>query len=197
MSDGDTPRLVMLVLMIMLLLSSFLVQMRGRGAEVWKAARAWAAIIGVLVLGVVFWPEMRMVGERILGAFDPARAQQHGAQIRFEKADDGHFWARARVNSQEILFMVDTGASGVVLTMADAQKLGFSDLTFSGSASTANGIVRIAPVRLDRLELGDVVLTDIPAAVNGGALDVSLLGMEALSRFGAIRIEGNAMILAH
>jgi aspartyl protease family protein len=62
------------------------------------------------------------------------------------------------INGENIDFMIDTGAKNVVLTMSDAEKIGFNldDLTFVALASTANGIVYNAPVRLFALMVGPI-----------------------------------------
>jgi clan AA aspartic protease (TIGR02281 family) len=81
--------------------------------------------------------------------------------------------------------MIDTGASGIVLSRRDAERVGLDpgSLTYAARAQTANGLVQIAPVRLDTVRLGDFTDTAVPAAVNSGALDGSLLGMSYLDRF--------------
>jgi clan AA aspartic protease (TIGR02281 family) len=63
--------------------------------------------------------------------------------------------------------MADTGATLVVLTYEDAERLGHSprSLEFSGIAQTANGVARMAPVTLDRVRVEDITVRDVPAAV--------------------------------
>jgi len=70
------------------------------------------------------------------------------------------------------------------------------DLRCVGSASTANGGVRSAPVRLDTIALGPVVDTNVPAVVNGGEMFGSLLGMGYLQRWSDIRIAGGELRLS-
>ena len=86
--------------------------------------------------------------------------------------------------------MIDTGATAVVLSPTDAERLGYdlAKLGFTGFAQTANGTVRTAPIRLDSLVVGDIRLTDLPAVVNQAAMAGSLLGMSFLDRpFGPTR----------
>jgi aspartyl protease family protein len=101
------------------------------------------------------------------------------------------------VNGKPIEFMVDTGATEIVLSKDDAKKLGFdlSKLAFIGTAYTANGPVSSAPVRLESISLGPFHDENVRATVNGGDLFGSLLGMEYLRRFGSIEITRDAMIL--
>ena len=90
----------------------------------------------------------------------------------------------------EIPFLIDTGATTVILSQKDAQKLGFdtNKLAFWDSANTANGEVKLAPVRLATVALERHVDRNIAAYVNAGKLPVSLLGMSYLSKFSRLEI---------
>ena len=119
--------------------------------------------------------------------------------IELRRGLDGHFSADLVVNGAPIRFLVDTGATDIVLGRSDARRAGLdpASLAFTGRAVTANGTVATAPVRLDRLEFGSIRLNDVPASVTDGGFDGSLLGMRFLSRFGRIEIEGDRMRLTH
>ncbi|MFN7003705.1 MAG: TIGR02281 family clan AA aspartic protease, partial [Roseinatronobacter sp.] len=112
---------------------------------------------------------------------------------------NGHFHLTLQVNGTPVQFMIDTGATELVLTQQDAARVGFDPaaLNYLGQARTANGIVRTARVTLDEVALdhGDVQFRDtgVTAYVNEGALDISLAGMRYLSRFGRIAIEGDRL----
>ena len=95
-------------------------------------------------------------------------------------------------------FIVDTGATDIVLTRSDAAKAGLDpeNLHFLGRASTANGEVRTATVRLDSVSIGPHTDTNVPAVVNDGALWQSLLGMGYLQTWGSIEISGGEMRLS-
>jgi aspartyl protease family protein len=95
----------------------------------------------------------------------------------------GHVIIEAVVNGAPVRFLVDTGASFVTLTPADARAAGLSprQLAFNQRASTANGEVRIATVTLRELRLGQLTVSEVPAAVIEN-LKISLLGMSFLSR---------------
>ena len=85
----------------------------------------------------------------------------------------------------------------IVLTKADARKAGLNtdDLAFVGRAYTANGEVRTAPVRLERVAVGPLVDEDVRAVVNEGELDQSLLGMEYLQRYSSVEITNGTLVL--
>jgi aspartyl protease family protein len=100
------------------------------------------------------------------------------------KAADGHYWAEAMIDGRAVRVMVDTGASVVVLTPADAARLGLK-LTagdFSGTVITASGPVRAAPVRLEAVAVAGARVVDVEALVVEQGLPHSLLGMSYLGR---------------
>jgi clan AA aspartic protease (TIGR02281 family) len=89
--------------------------------------------------------------------------------------------------------MADTGATVVALTYEDAERLGLSprSLDFSSLVQTANGIARVAPVKLDRVRIDDIMLRDVPAIVaERGALATNLLGMSFLGRLKSFQMQG-------
>jgi aspartyl protease family protein len=95
--------------------------------------------------------------------------------------------------------MADTGATLVVLTFEDAERLALSpaSLDFTGLAQTANGVSRIAPVTLDRVRVDGITLYDIQAAVaERGALSGNLLGMSFLSKLSSFEMKGDELVLA-
>ncbi len=95
----------------------------------------------------------------------------------------GHVIIDAVVNGAPVRMLVDTGASFVTLTPADARAAGIApgELAFNRRASTANGFVRMAIVTLREIRLGQLSLNDVHAAVLEN-LNVSLLGMSFLDR---------------
>lgn len=118
-------------------------------------------------------------------------------KIEILRGQDGHFRLTLDVNSVPVTFMVDTGATDIVLSKQDASRVGFNpeDLPYYERAMTANGEVRTAPIRLSKIALGQFEDRGIPASVNEGRMGQSLLGMMYLKRFEKITISGNKMIL--
>jgi aspartyl protease family protein len=177
MDPNDLPRLVYLVLLLAVIGGYFFVESRGR---IGKRAQQ-AAIWGLIFLGAVaiagLWSDVRR-------AALPGEALVKGGTIEVPVAEDGHYYLAAEVNGEKVLFVVDTGASDIVLSQRDATRAGLNPagLAYFGTATTANGRVSTAPVTLDRFVVGGVEETGVPAVVNSGALDTSLLGMSWLSR---------------
>jgi len=100
-------------------------------------------------------------------------------------SDGGHFAVEARVDGRRIPFMIDTGASQVTIRETDAARLGFhpKDRDYGVRINTANGVGRAAQVDLRMVEVGDIMVRDLPALiVPDSMLNVNLLGMTFLSR---------------
>ncbi len=121
-------------------------------------------------------------------------------EVRIPAGADGHYWTRAEINGSRIRpVVIDTGASTVVLTYDDAATAGVFPLPadFTIPVRTANGIGRMAPTRLARVQIGDIVVERVDALVaDQGALATSLLGMSFLSRLGGgFEAAGGALIL--
>jgi aspartyl protease family protein len=95
----------------------------------------------------------------------------------------GHVLLEAVVNGAPVRFMVDTGATAIALSARDAAAAGIvrSQLEFTGQARTASGSVKVAPVRLREVRLGQLAVEDVQAIVIDN-LDTSLLGQSFLNR---------------
>lgn len=119
------------------------------------------------------------------------------SEVVIERAADGHFWVEGEVNGEAVQFLIDTGASHVILTQEDAERAGFrlSEQDFTVSYATANGRAAAAPVRLAELAVGDIAVTNVVAAVNGAPLPQSLLGMSFLERLAGFEVAGDRLIL--
>lgn len=172
-----------------------------RSLRLGKAVRdlaIWAAVIAGLVAVYGFRSELTMVGSRILGELEPSRSQQlAGGALEFRRGADGHFYIDAEVNGRPVRFLVDTGASDIVLSPADARRLGFrvSALTFNRIYETANGTGRGAPVTLDTVAVGQLRFGDVTASVNEAPMSESLLGMSFLDRLSGYEVRGDSLIL--
>ena len=108
----------------------------------------------------------------------------------------GHFFTTGVVNGTTLRFLVDTGATSVVLSAADARRAGINYLAAARSfTQTANGVIPVYNVKIDTLRVGDITLNGVDASViEGDRLPVALLGMSFLNRM-EMRRDGTTMIL--
>jgi len=128
-----------------------------------------------------------------------APAPRSGARVVSIGRDHrGHFQAHGRVDGRQVSFMVDTGASIIALTERDADRLGVrpSRSAFTAAVQTANGVVRAAPVTLNSVDIGGLVVRDVKAVVvSGGGLKENLLGLSYLTRLKRFEYSNNKLVL--
>lgn len=129
---------------------------------------------------------------------EPAEDGAVAGVTSVRRAGDGHFWAEARVNGAPVRFLVDTGASTVALSEADARRAGLNpaSLRYTAQVMTAGGAARGAPVRLNHVAVGSVRLENVQAIViEGDTLQISLLGMSFLGRLSRYEATQDRLIL--
>jgi aspartyl protease family protein len=126
----------------------------------------------------------------------PAAGNGHAA-VTLERAPDSHFYLDMQVNGRAMRFLVDTGASSVALSRADARRLGLAvdPHDFTGTAQTASGAAAFAPVRLDSMQAGPLAATDVEAVVLDVEHGVPLLGQSFLRRLAEVSVRGDVMVL--
>lgn len=189
--DGDQiARLAFIGLILASLAGWFVMQLRGNLSRTLQQAAVWALIFVGVIAAYGLWSDI----SRDLGA---SQSVLTDGRIEVPRGPDGHYHLVLAVNGTKIDFVVDTGATDVVLSQEDARKVGLDpdNLTYLGSAQTANGVVQTATVSLETVRLGEIVDRNLRAVVNGGDLDGSLLGMGYLGLFARIEIADGMLIL--
>ncbi|MEM1277080.1 MAG: TIGR02281 family clan AA aspartic protease [Pseudomonadota bacterium] len=191
-SSDDTARLFYLVLLGCWILAGVFFSYRNQLPKALRDASIWVLIFVLTItaygLKDIFWAQLNpgtavMIDDR---------------SVALARDASGHFVAELEVNGVAISFLVDTGASEIVLSQRDAARIGIAieDLNFSGRAFTANGTVRTANVVLDEITLGSFTDRNVRARVNGGELFGSLLGISYLDRFKSWQVVGDQMVLS-
>ncbi|MEL7107056.1 MAG: TIGR02281 family clan AA aspartic protease [Pseudomonadota bacterium] len=191
MDQSDIPRLVYLIVLCLAVAGWFIAENRQSLGKTARQALVWGLIFLGVIAGFGLWEDIRRdiaPRQAIMG---------DGARIEVPRAGDGHYHLVVGVNGTPVEFLVDTGASSVVLSDRDARRVGIDveNLAFTGFANTANGVVRTAQVRVDDVSLGGVSLRNFPVSVNGGQMGFSLLGMDYLETFERIEISGGQLVL--
>lgn len=148
-------------------------------------------------------PETRS-GATNINATAPGPRQREGTEDGYRSmvvspGPRGHYQVDATVNGRSFNLLVDTGASLVVLSRADAESVGIdlAALDYRGRVMTANGSVRFAPVTLDQFEIGEIVVDNLRAAVVETDLPTSLLGMSFLNRLSGFEVRNRQLILRY
>ena len=176
----DYARVGYAIILIAAVSSGLIFARRVNPGRVLRDLALWGCIVAVLAVGYTYRDEMQRVGARVLAEFLPGYAAPSGAgELVLSAGQDGHFRVIATVNGKPITFLVDTGASDIVLAPADARRLGIDTraLNFSLRYETANGIGRAAPTTLASFVVGGKTLVDQRAAINQADMRESLLGM--------------------
>ncbi len=191
MEHVETGQLIGAVLMALVAIA-LLVNMGGRRLhKTMQNAAIWGLIFVGTIAAVGLWEDIQ---DDVL----PRQATfANEGRVEIPRRFDGHYYMTLDVNGAPVEFVVDTGATEIVLTKEDAAKAGLNieTLQFFGRANTANGTVRTAPVRLDEVNIGGISDRNLPAYVNEGELFQSLLGMSYLSRWDRIEIADNTLVL--
>jgi aspartyl protease family protein len=197
-AEWQGPRLVYLLALLVLVGGGFFARVARRPSASLQQAGIWMGIGLVLLLGYSYRSELGGIAHRISGDLSPAAGQAvDGQQMRFTAEADGQFHVEATVGSTPIRFLVDTGASEVMLSPADARRLGYepSALAYTRTYQTANGTVRGAPVTIPVISIGPIRLTGVAASVNEHETEGSLLGMSFLGRLSGYQVSGDTLTL--
>jgi aspartyl protease family protein len=158
----------------------------------------WCGVIAALAVGYTFRGGLAEIGERIRGELIPSYGQMSAPHtLAVARSDDGHYYVMAAVNGAPVRFLVDTGASDIVLSPADAARAGFDTerLDYGHLYMTANGAGRGASSTADTLNVGPIALSKVPISINRTAMPESLLGMTFLSRLEAYEFRDGRLFL--
>lgn len=191
MNPDDIAQLIYLGAFALVLGAGFLLTNKMKLGQTLQMAATWVLIFIGVIGAVGIWSDIQDDLFPHQTRFDDTGA------VVVPRARDGHYYLTLDLNGAPIDFVVDTGATDIVLTQAAAFAAGLkpADLSYVGRAMTANGEVRTAPVKLESVTIGPHEDRDVFAVVNNGEMDRSLLGMGYLQRWGRIEISGNEMTL--
>ena len=191
MTSDDYIRIAYLLLLLIAVGGWFFSQGRESVGKTLQQAMIWSFLFLGLGAGYLLWNDITQRSR--IGQFE----QMASGEIRVPMAPDGHYYLTLEVNGVPVRFVADTGASDIVLTKEDARRAGIDPdrLRYTAIANTANGRVPTAPVRLREIRLGDLVLRDVRASVNGGEMEGSLLGMSYLRHFSDVSFRRGELVL--
>lgn len=170
----------------------------GEVARDFKYLLYWGAILLGLVAVYGLRDDFARVWQGMLAELNPARAVATGErEVMLAAGADGHFRVETEVNGVTVKMIIDTGASDVALTRADARAIGVDvdALTFDRPVETAKGTAMVAPVLLERVRIGGIEVRNVEASVGDAGLTMSLLGMSFLKRLSAVEITPTRLTL--
>lgn len=199
LSQHQTAQLVPL-LVILIVIAAGVFARRRSFSDLFGSVLVWVGLFGMVMVGYAYRDDLSGVASRVFGELLPGQAiiDESAGTVTFRAGRDGHFQISAEVNGADARLIFDTGASAVVLTTGDARRAGIDvdRLRFNVPVSTANGTGRAALVRLDRVEVGGIVRTNVRAFVaEPQALETSLLGMSFLETLTRYSVSSNSLEL--
>jgi len=191
MAGDQIGQLAYLVVLAAAIGGYFIAANRRQLGRVARHGALWGLIFVGVIAAAGLWSDIRSTVAPRQAVFAEDR------RIEVPRAPDGHYYLTLQINGTPVRFVVDTGASDLVLTRRDAERVGLDhgQLSYLEQARTANGVVRTARVRLGEVRLGPVVDENMRAVVNGGEMDTSLLGMNYLQRYSRMEFTGDRLIL--
>jgi aspartyl protease family protein len=123
-----------------------------------------------------------------VGGGDAAGSGSAGRRVVLTADGQGHFMTHGQINGRTVKFMVDTGASNIILSQADARRINLAfDQGQPVGVNTANGRVTGHQLRLQSVRVGDVQVYDVTAIVLPQPMPFVLLGNSFLTRFQMVR----------
>jgi aspartyl protease family protein len=158
----------------------------------------WVAAGGVLIIGFSFQNELKELGLRVRSNLIPGYPIETGyRELTISESDGGHFLVYGTINGTRIPFMIDTGATDIVLDPSDAKRLGIDldSLTFDRPFGSANGIGYGAKTVVANLGVGPIQFSNVEVSINKAEMGASLLGMAFLKRLKSYSVSGGKLIL--
>lgn len=182
------------ILMAMMLVLGSLMARREPTAKLITMGLAWVAIFGAGFVLFTFRDDFTYVLQR-LKAEAVGTPVSEGQETRIPMAIDGHFWVNAKLNGEDVKFLVDSGAT---MTTIDRQTAMSAGVRVSprpdGYVRTGNGVIRVSSGRADDLTIGGIVRRDIALQVAEND-ELNVLGMNYLSTLKRWSVEGRWLIL--
>jgi len=101
-------------------------------------------------------------------------------EVVLKRSRNGHYVTSGTINGEAVVFMLDTGATGIAVPQKMAHELGL-ERGRRLTTRTANGTATAWATRLERVAVGDIALNDVPASITPGlGGEQVLLGMSFL-----------------
>ena len=153
--------------------------------------RKSSIIFGVVWLALAFG--IYTIVDNIQNPNKSFRLGNNAQSVTLKRGLDGHYRAEALINNQKVDVLIDTGATGVAISQAIADKLGLKSID-AVRTNTANGDSIGYMVRLNSVKVGGVEAHNVAAMIAPGLDGDVLLGMSYLGRMD-VRLYKNEMTI--
>ncbi len=196
--SSNSVDVVYILVLLAMLSSGFLFSRQTDWRRGLRNIALWLALGAVLVLGYAWQEPLKNAALHLRSQLIPGQAVATGAhELTISESDGGSYVVFGSVNGTRIRFLVDTGASDIVLSPSDARRAGIDPetLKYDRPYATANGTGYGATVTLGRLEVGAIAFSDVRASVQQAEMGTSLLGMTFLRRLKSWSVADRKLVL--
>ena len=121
----------------------------------------WIVLLGLLTIYFSRYLEQQNNPNQNLTATQNGQANE----VQLQRNRYGHYVASGLINSQEVTFILDTGATDISIPEKVAQKLRLK-AGIKIPVNTANGQINVYATTLNSVSLGSIELNDIRANIN-------------------------------
>jgi aspartyl protease family protein len=197
-SDFDQATLIQLIGFFVLVSAGVVFSRRFKTKDALRNVALWCGVFAALVLIYTFRDELASVGTRIRSELIPGYPIATGAhEMTIVASDDGGFYVEGEINAAPARFLIDTGATFIVLSPADAARAGIdtANLDYSLPFESAHGSGFGASATVTRLIVGGFELHDVAVMVDKSPMSSSLLGMAFLHQLDSFEVHGKRLVL--
>lgn len=162
-----------------------------------KTGKIMAIIAWLLGLWLLTQFFAQQEGQQYNPNQDPVSSQSgKSVSITLDANNKGHYLVNGHINNLPATFLLDTGATDVVIPASLADRFDLPELG-QGIGLTANGRVKVTRTTINVLSIGDITLYNVPASINPGMnkMQAVLLGMSALGRLELNQRDGELRLI--
>ena len=201
LANEKLPNIVYAVIILSVVIVS-VVNSKISFQQIIKYVGIWVLIIGGLLVVYTYKNNMKKIFNDVYVNVVPGvvveEVKEGENTVTVVANQTGHFFVNSVVNGVDMRFLIDTGATDVALTRYDAKRLGvdLSKLSYTKRVATANDMAWYAPIKLNYIKIGGIVVYNVTASVSSdNGLDTGLLGMSFLNRLKSYQVHNDSLIM--
>lgn len=171
-------------------------------SHILKSTLIWLALLAILISCYTNRYHLQDIAHNISGGLIPASvlsiALSNRNTVTINQSSNGHYQIKGIVNNHNVYFLIDTGATSIMLTNQTAIDLGLNiqNLHYTTTVSTANGKINAAQIRLNTITIGSITRNNLSALIApAGTSSDNLLGMNFINTLSSTAIRGSQLML--
>ena len=134
------------------------------------------------------------IGEVVPASGIVAPAAHKPGTLVIDRSSDGFFYMPAKINGSDVRFLIDTGASMMILPHDVAVGAGIKSNS-RATATTVGGLQSVELASIRSVQAAGMNFHHVPAAIQHTGMTTPLLGMDTLAKIGRIEIEGDLLTI--